>query len=231
MKILKENTLNIFCDASISSARNNNGFVLGCPGALLVEVRDGKFNTLYNSNNVLCGTTNNHSEINAILLGVKEALKYKNNSYTCINLFSDSRICILGLREWIFAWMNRMTDEGIILTSSGTPVSNQDVISEIMHTIVTKNLNIRLYHQKGHVTSSDTSLIYAKDLFFTSNNIILDLEEVQLISYYNNMIDKITKEILQSNFNNDYRPLRSIIQYPIGCNDIGTYKKLIGVDC
>lgn len=229
MKILKETTLNIFCDASISSSRLNGGLTIGCPGALLVTVERGEPRVIHDSYKIIYGTTSNNAEINAILLGVKEAIAYRSD-YTRINLFSDSRICILGLRDWIFAWIDRMTDDGALLTTAGTPVANQDVILHIMHLIVTKRLDIRLFHQKSHVNSSIESLEAAKNLFYISNTIILDIEEVRMISYFNNMVDIKTKEILKNNFDNEGYPLRQVLEYPIEFIDVDVYKQCIRGD-
>lgn len=193
-------TLNIFADASVTVTPTET---VGCPGIVAVTTNFNDRNIIiYKSSRIIRNSTNNNAEINAILDAVKFALNEKNN-YKTINIFSDSKICIYGLREWVFGWSKNMIDERLY-NSSGKEVSNQDVFKHIIHLIVSNNLRINLLHQKGHVTSSTNSLLNAAKVFGESNYVVLGndgLDLIQEISKYNNYIDIETKEELKKFFN------------------------------
>lgn len=226
MKFLEENVLYLFCDASI--VKLNNGVTLGCPGVIVSEFTNGELIEKYSRYKLIYETTNNNSEISAILLGVLEAIKHQGQ-YNKIRLISDSLICIMGLREWIFNWINCINN-GIMYSSSMQPVANQDVIITIIQTIINNNLNIELYHQKGHVTTTKASLENAKKVFYRDNHgILLSDEEIKSISIFNDKIDKLTKEVLSENLNNYSirRQLLNPIVYSIENCDFDKYKSLI----
>ena len=196
-------TLNIFTDASI---KKYDLETIGCPGAIAVV----EGNVIDEKIDILRHTTNNNSEITAIYYGILLAIKYKDK-YKNINLFSDSKICIFGLREWIFNWINSIDDISnniedytekynpyILIGSSNCPVKNQSEINLIIQTILRNNLNIRLFHQRGHVSlKSHDSLNEARSVFCKNNNIdFIELPIIINLSTYNNMIDNITREML-----------------------------------
>lgn len=192
------NILNIFCDASIVS---HNGETIGCPGAIVVQSRgeelyisDSKFEILRNS-------TNNKSELTAIFLALQLALKYKNQ-YPIINIFSDSKISVFGLKEWIFSWYKTMKEDGIMYSSSGREVANQDIIKKIINFVVYNDLHFNLLHQKGHITNSTDKMIKRSQLtFIRSNNISIDRDLDIIINEYNNAIDNQTRTMLKESVN------------------------------
>lgn len=214
--IFNRQTLNIFTDASITK---QNGITIGCPGAIAVAVVEDSLKIIDTSTSVEFNSTNNNSEIKAIYKGVLLAEKYRHN-FSYINLFSDSQICIFGLRKWIFDWIYA---NGSLYNSSGTEVSNQDVFISIIYFIFRNNLNINLFHQKGHVTNSILSK--AKSVFEKSNNVNTDIELVQTISHYNDIIDKYTKKILESDLINP--DMINPIQRNFESINLNKYKKLI----
>lgn len=195
-------TLNIFVDASIKKYPNET---IGCPGAIAINnesIIDSKIE-------ILRHTTNNNSEITAIYYGVLLAIKYKND-YKTINLFSDSKICVFGLREWIFNWIknlkfsNNISDYTMeynpykLIGSNNSEVANQSEIILVIQTILANDLNINIYHQRGHIaTTKYKSIAEAKNTFCKNNNVDIRLETVINISYYNNMIDELTRSNLQ----------------------------------
>ena len=132
------NTLNIFTDASIKQVGQET---VGCAGAFCVA---GKDRTIINqTNRILRYATNNSSEITAVKLGIDLAIDYRND-FDTINLFSDSKICIYGLREWIFNWIDNMSN-GVLYNSSNTEVANQEMFKKIINLIThynTKSLPI-----------------------------------------------------------------------------------------
>ena len=218
-------TLNIFCDASITKPKNIGEKPTGCAGATSIIV-DKNGATSYEDIlvKVLPESTNNNSEVTAVLLGIYLAIKY-NHQVDAINLFSDSKITIMGLREWIFNWVDNMENEQMY-SSGGTPVANQDIICQIVNYILYYKLDIRLFHQKGHVTGTNESIANAKRVFNVSNYISLDDEEIRIISKYNDIIDNHTRNQLQDI--SSYRKLIRPIEFPLVRDHIEVYKKLIG---
>lgn len=225
---LTNDTLYLFCDASITIEPGTDKYI-GCPGVIPVGFdKNGKMINHLPRAKVLYDSTNNNSEINAILLGTYEAIGLRNN-YNRLILLSDSMICIKGLKEWINSWTCNIKN-GIMYNSSNEPVANQHVIIRIIQTILDYNLHIELYHQKGHVTNTRKSLDNAKRVFYNSNTIELTDSEIQFISRYNNEIDIFTKDVLL-----DYRKYGKetyITPYGFDINncDINRYKQLIGKD-
>lgn len=190
------NTCNIFTDASI--IKTIYGETIGCAGAIGYLTSGNKDPII--STKIIRESTNNNSEITAILLGVGIALSAPKGFK--INLFSDSKICIYGLREWIYSWMNNREPDGTMVSSSGTPVANQEVFLHIINLITTNNLSINLYHQKGHVKNTKSSLDNAKKVFFESNGVVLDDQDIFNISSFNNYIDEYTRAKLNTYVDN-----------------------------
>lgn len=222
--IFNQDTLNIFVDASIT--KNNDSYI-GCPGCVCVNthpnyvsyIKDSSYNVIYES-------TNNNSEISAVLLGINKALLYRNN-YKVINLFSDSKICIHGLKYWMFNWIENMTKDKLY-SSSGQLVSNQEIFLNIVNYIIKNNLYINLYHQKGHVTSSNESIENAIRVFKETNYIKDDVDKELIIqlSYYNNYVDLMTKNILN---NLRLQKVVSPFTYKLNKSEFKQkYKKLLG---
>lgn len=193
--IFNKDTLNIFTDASILKIGNDT---LGCPGVVVVRMNEyNMLEVIHASSYIIDHSTNNDSEIRAIYKGVQVALGYKN-SFKKINLFSDSNICIQGLKNWIYGWVNCINNN-VMYNSSGVPVANQETFLAIVNTIVNNNLNINLYHQKGHVkVNNEASLTKAKRSMMISNNLKdIDMNLVIQLSLYNDMVDINTKDMLK----------------------------------
>lgn len=197
--IFNPETLNIFTDASIKTLKDT-GETLGCPGAICVATnQNGATYILDEAYFIERYATNNSSEIKAVSLGVSKALLYRNN-FNKINLFSDSMICIHGLREWLYNWLRCIYD-GTMYSSSGKPVANQQTFASILNTIVMNNLSINLYHQKGHVSIiNNNSLENAAKVFMKTNFLQQEpsIDFISLISGYNNMVDVRTGEQLEN---------------------------------
>lgn len=221
MKLFGPDVLNIFCDASIMKLQNET---IGCPGSIAIgpstDIVDGSIQLLRQS-------SNNNAEITAILLALYQALVFRD-IYPVINIFSDSKISVYGLREWMFNWAKSVRD-GVLYSSSGEPVANQQIFLHIVRLVVTTNLNVNLYHQKGHVSNSN--LTPAKQLFFVSNGLYITDEEAVYISKYNNMIDILTKKELQKiDINNLFTGLSSPLLYSLDKSSLPDFKALIRPD-
>lgn len=227
--LFNKETLNIFTDASIT---NVEGETIGCSGAVVVATNEINNQVILNETfSINRLSTNNDSELKAIHLGLMKALNYRNQFKT-INLFSDSRISIQGIREWIFNWV---TDNGILYGSSGQ-VKNQELIKSIVSTIYHNKLNINLYYQKGHVKlHDDESLMYAKNNFEKFNNLPnTSMEIIRTISYFNDVVDNDSRTSLgyyvdnlrREGYNNPTINNRAIA-FDINAIDFNMYKNLI----
>lgn len=224
-------TLNIFTDASVKTLQD--GTVLSCPGSICV-VTDSFGNTYkleedFDERNIVIGSTNNDGEIRAVALGVYYAIKYKN-SFQFINLFSDSNTCIQGLNDWIFRWVKNIRGDRLY-GSSKKPVANQDIISSIVNTIIENDININLYHQKGHVKNSSQGHEKCFNDFLTTNGInkSMDIDLIKCISFYNEYVDDKTKETLNK-FTNIYynnEECKVSFEFTVKKGEINKYKDLI----
>lgn len=189
---INETTLNIFTDASI--LRFNNGKCAGCYGAIVYyngQIIDSEYR-------IASDSTSNNSEIKAIRLGVNLAIKWRDRFPfpITINLFSDSQISILGIRDRIFSWRNK--NERLI-GYGNAPIKNQSVYLEIINIIISSNLYINFYHQKGHVSVGNyDSFNKAIHVFVSSNNIReeIDPEFMKWISIMNNKVDQGSRKYL-----------------------------------
>ena len=142
------NTLNIFSDASILQIKNGAkiDYYIGCPGISVwyMDNKIGEYSEVYTK------VTNNFSEIRAIFLAVWAARQYKIQYPTIkyINIFSDSKISICGLRDWMFGWIQKNND-GVLMSTSGV-VKNQEHFIKIIKFICDNDLSLRFYHVRGH---------------------------------------------------------------------------------
>lgn len=231
--LFNSETLNIFCDASIKQIEiGDYSEYIGCPGAVVIATgATGKREIINTEIYTLRNSTNNNSEIRAIAIAVNNAIRYKHG-YNIINIFSDSNICVQGLKDWVFNWVNCFHN-GKMHNSSGLEVANQEIFMDIINTILRNNISINIYHQKGHVvTNNIKSMTHAKKVFIRDNDIRVDVSDdlIAEISYYNNLIDILTKQELDKLDFNSYQPYTAnkCIEYGLKTFDLKEYKKLIG---
>lgn len=181
--------LNIFSDASI--IKRNKKYI-GCYGSLAVtgdHILEKKYF-------IDSDTTVNKSEIKGIRTSLELAIKYARN-FRFVNIFSDSQVSILGLRDYIYNW--KYTN-GKLYSSSGKPVANQEIFYQCMQMLMHPNIDekVNLFHQSGHIDNSYNKLVRAANTFATANNIVgnVDLNLIRYISTYNNIVDKESRTIL-----------------------------------
>lgn len=186
--------INIFCDASINLTTKN-----ACGGCVIMMQDEMGITDISKRLIIQKNATNNSSEILAIWTGVVEALKLRNSFPGAIfRLFSDSKISLYGLRDWIKNWISNMSEDGTLITSSGGPVINQQRFIEVFNLIVENNLRIELYHQRGHVTDGKISKAKARSSFIKANKVppeALGLD-IDILCYYNNIIDNETRNAI-----------------------------------
>ena len=184
--------LNIFCDASIRKMGDKSA---GCYGAVAVY----GYTIIDEIYRICSDTTNNNAEIKAIRAGILLAIRH-GNKFKRINLFSDSQVSLFGIRDRIFNWT--VGRGGKLYGSQNQLISSQEVFIEIANLIVSHNLNISLWHQKGHVKMNDfRSLDEAKHVFMSSNGVRINLDTsfIRYISTYNDIVDKKSRSVLYQN--------------------------------
>lgn len=185
-------TLNVFTDASVKQVGNHEYFT--SYGARLMLGYKSLTMSAYTSPG-----TNNFGEASAIRLGVIMALNtlkfLEFIPVFRVNLFSDSKINLFGLRDWIYSWLYKQDSNGVLISSSGTPVANQNILMDTATMILNNNLRICLYHQAGHCINEKT-MLKGKEVFFNSNRINLSNPELLYICENNNAIDKFTRDQL-----------------------------------
>ncbi len=176
----------IFCDASVGPMLRT-----ACPGTLCI-MRGEKTGTF--DANIQHDGTNNSGELGAVCMAVTKAAQIQANSEEPVlfNIYSDSMLAIKGVREWLYIWFKNI-DGTIIRKESGEPVMNQGYIKLIFNIILINRLNIRFYHQKGHVSRKNIHRV--RGMFLQHNGISLDdlgLTDT-FISECNNIVDQRTR--------------------------------------
>lgn len=183
----------IYCDASINTSNK-----IACAGCIFVDL-DTKEYTHYNL--VQYNATNNSAEILAIWLGIAKAVEYKQalKEPVYFRLFSDSKISLFGLKRWIFSWIKGQGEDHVLYSTSGQPVANQKYFIDIYNMIVMNDLNIELYHQRGHIRyMSSVDLARAEKYFYKQNNVTTHKLGVTTydICKANDAVDNATRDIV-----------------------------------
>lgn len=192
--------INLFCDASIDIDKK-----IAC-GGCYITMQDNNNNLKELGYKMLIqkNATNNSSEIMAIHVGVSEALRLRHQYPDAVfRLFSDSKISLYGLRDWMKNWVRNMRN-GVLIASNGKPVMNQQRFIDIYHMIVATGLHIELYHQRGHVLDGKVSEEKARIQFIRANKVTpegLGLNMTYLCECNYN-IDKLTRIALAQYINN-----------------------------
>lgn len=224
--LFNKNTLNIFTDASVCQKDHNT-----CPGFVSYIGKD-RINEKYL---ILDHSTNNEGEIYAIYMAITEAI-LKKPFISRINIFSDSRISVMGLREWIFNWIQNRKDS-VLYNSSGEIVKNQELFLNCVFLILKYNLKIHLYHVRGHMNpGNETDVHKFIDSFKAHNECVFFQPSISLaiaMMNCNAHIDNLTRNFLER-YGNDstvfhYNPKIDTLISPIYSNpiDMDKYKKLV----
>lgn len=230
--------INLFCDASIDLKTK-----IACGGCYIIRQDiSGETTSIGYRQIIQTNATNNSAEILAIWVGVVEALKLRQMYPGAIfRLFSDSKISLYGLRDWIKDWIKRIRDDGILISSSGQPVMNQQRFIQIFNLIVENNLRIEFYHQRGHVKDTNMPLEIARAQFIKANKVSPENMGIgiELICSCNDIIDNLTRSAVYAYINDrillpntelegiepfDYIIRRNMIHQYIRCIDKTTVK-------
>lgn len=188
--------VDMFCDASIDKESK-----IACGGNFTL-INEGNNRTPIGYDGVIqFNATNNSSEILAIHSAIVRALDFQKvyGPKTLFRIFSDSKISIYGLRDWIQRWITNIDKNGVLMSSSNQPVANQQRYIQIYNMIVMNNLNVRFYHQRGHVIDGKVSLTEARVSFIRANKITPERlgYDIKTLSEYNNMIDNLTRDTVK----------------------------------
>lgn len=211
-------TLNLFTDASVnkkSHTKQNNDVVAGCLPLFYSDQmqyldRCGKFWMLEPTYQYIRKTTNNYGELYGLLLAFMYIEQMTTGRQVCpfttFNIFSDSKISVCALRDWLPGWLRNMDENGIMYNSSGTPVANQNLYHHILAVIsnIPDWVNIRISHINGHIdTRKLLHIKKAYNNFLNSNS--YNQEFVSFKEYFeladdlhkaNNYIDNYTRQML-----------------------------------
>ena len=214
MLFSRKGYLNIFCDAS--SIPVDKDFY-SCSGSIAVHQKD----IIDNSYQLYGNCTNSNGEIKAIRSGILFAIKYKDQ-YPYINLFSDSLISILGIRERIFKWKNC---NGELYGKEQNRIANQSVFIEIVEMIMYYQLHINFWFQRSHVNEKHYGeLERARESFVIENRIpsnLITIEDIKYLSYWNNMVDSHARKLLTTIQFNE----RNFFHDPISFHPDTTFKE------
>lgn len=239
MTFFYKNAINVFTDASVLNLKDNNQNVqVTCSG--FITVKDGFVEQ--NGLKITHNATNSYGEIYAIKMGVENLLSH-SDSDRFLNIFSDSKVSILGLRLWMESWHQNSKNK-ILFNSSNSPVFNQEIFLEIVRLIVQYNVHISFYHIPGHMRPNNINdMKNFKEIFlknFQSNsyfeNQLANVPDDILVELcnFNNVIDNMTRDYLHEivysdNYNpNDYKrySIYPFYWFPKK-EDIENYKKLV----
>lgn len=183
--------LEICVDASVKEI---NGRTFTSSGAICTNTQERLFK-------ILADSTNNRGELVAVYTGIQlaiqEILKYPGR-FSRVNLYSDSQFCILGIRDWFSSWIKTKDSNGIIYGKNG-PVKNQELFLMIISYCVTNNLTVHFYNQKGHAdVYSKSGMDDAANQFKQANGFFIRYDELYKLCYYNNLIDKESRKLLDT---------------------------------
>lgn len=226
-----EDTLNIFTDASVIT----QPYGFDSCSAVCAIAGDNDL-ILDETVHINRNCTNNFGEMYAIYLGVLLAYKYiylNKRNFNIINIFSDSAVSVLGLKEWIYNW--KLDKDGLLINSSNKPVANQSLICSIVNTIYKFDLNISFFHIKGHVNYNSDNRIKVLNTFIhkfrdLNKDIgpgLIDYPTMERIIKYNDYVDNLSRDHLRK-----YYDKNQFIIFPIEKRfdpnwDLEEYRKLI----
>lgn len=200
------NAVNIFTDAStkvINPGTPHQQF-LTCPG-FVTTINGTVINQGYN----IVEATVNYAELYAIKMGVEDALKYKDTDLF-LNIFSDSKISVFGLRKWFFKYYQNAVGYTLMTSGIGSkkkPVSNQELILDIVRMILHSNTKLSIYHIPGHIKTNKIDSMNKFHEVFHANNFpdtqkITTTLDIEIdIAKYNDYIDNYTRSKLNRTIN------------------------------
>ena len=213
--------INVYTDASLTKVQ---GITSTCAG--FCTVYHGKM--IDQGHQILYNTTNNFGEAYALYMGVQSLLRHAWMD-TFLNLFSDSKITVDGLKYWIDGWMKNMDSKGILYSSSGTQVANQEIFTSIIGMIARTGVHMQLWHILGHKNPNNYSdLMKSRDMFQRENGVRLSEDIIREICTYNDYVDRMTRDVLLAETNlRQYVAPRIAAKRVLNKSVVQTYKNLL----
>lgn len=220
------NAINTYTDASLY--KDEKGITSTCTGYVTVyhgKIIDEGVRILYN-------TTNNYGEVYAIYMGIQSLLRFAHMD-TFLNLFSDSKISVDGLTSWISGWVKNQDRNGVMYSSSGTKVANQEIFSAIINMVAFHGVHLQLHHILGHINPNNAQMLEkARITFKRENGVLLSEEIIREICSYNNYVDNRTRDMLMSSVNNkmslaNYAAPEIAMSYVLSKGMVDNYLKLL----
>ena len=202
-------TLNIFCDASMGSNKYGST-TIGCSGICKVFGSLDKRFPMLNTESffqISKKATNNSAEARAVIMGINEAVRHMFQ-FPKIRIISDSQVTIFNIRDRIMNWKVSKKDPTQLIGTAGA-IKNQELFLEMLYIIIQAGVHVEFVHQGGHASFGDQkSLDRALHVFKVSNNIRdeIDPELIRAISYFNNYVDRASREFLHSVNISDINP-------------------------
>ena len=223
--------INLFCDASIDPNTKT-----ACGGTYATTQDENNIGTIGISGYIQEQATNNSAEILAVWTGVTQAISLQRDYPNAVfRLFSDSKISIYGVRDWVADWIRKMRHDGTLISSSGKPVANQQRFIDVFNIIVEHRFPIEFYHQRGHVSDGRVSISEARRNFISTNKCTPEMLglSMEFLCDCNNVIDNYTRDAIYAYLDqNVLKPgifLEGMhpMEYKIRAGMIGQYMRLI----
>lgn len=199
MTLFYKNAVNVFTDAS-STSRGKE--MITCAG--FATTING---SLINTGCHVMKSTVMYAELVAIHMGLEELMRYRETDLF-LNIFSDSKVNIYGLREWApYAWFKNRKDFQLI-TKQRKAAANQELLLDTMRVIVQGNVHVSLIHIMGHTKPNKTTdmIKFAKTFNQSNGNRVplnsIPMEYLREMAEWNNFIDVHTRNYLYKAINN-----------------------------
>ena len=133
--------------------------------------------------------TNNFYELKAIRDGLRKIVRSWNCSKLEVWIISDSEYSIKCLTQWFKTWKKK---NGVYYTSTGTPVSNIDIILEIQDML--KQLkHYKFIKVRSHIS---TNLEDTYEEFNKVNKLDLSFVEYMLLIRFNELCDTNIRKMM-----------------------------------
>ena len=221
--------INCFSDASLVTLPNGKNAVAA--GYIIVYNRE----IIDQRVKIIADATSNYGEALAMYMGIDSLVRFSHYGIP-LNIFSDSKLSVFGVKKWIFGWMDRVqTYTRKLINSSGDPVANQDLFIAIVWTIVSAGAFIKIWHQRGHQNmTSIKDMKTFRTSFRKENGLDVPEDIARELIYYNQIIDNLTRDTLKtvthsSQFREqDYQKPKVVFRPIIGPESLQTYQYLIG---
>lgn len=197
-QIFNDHTVNIFTDASVKNHGKVTEVIAG------MELHNKDLDVKRSRYVRLLPSTVNEGEIYAIYMGIMACVeirdKYPDRDYT-FNIFSDSRISILGLREWYSNWVDMTieNDTDKLINSAKEFVMNQQLFINCFDYIIKSGIHINFYHIRGHMCTLKLSDIDKFTRSFKDINYLNDYPSRELVSrliLMNDFVDRTSRSYI-----------------------------------